>query len=138
MIADFIPAWKRHGRALIPPAQPGGHGDQGVMGLNYRNAPVTRRSGLSRVFVVIQISPSSEPMPTTQSGSGSCKGHTRSRIASRSTNCIGCAAAKTDSIYRNQQTTGIAEAFTFINQAPLTPDDYMYKLSGADGLWLGR
>ena len=38
---------------------------------------------------------------------------------------------------RNQQTTGIAEAFTFINRGPVRPGDYLYKLSGADDLWLG-
>jgi hypothetical protein len=35
-IADFIPMWDRNGDALNPPHPPGGHGDQGVMALNYR------------------------------------------------------------------------------------------------------
>jgi hypothetical protein len=38
---------------------------------------------------------------------------------------------------RNQQTTGIAEAFTFIDRGPVRPGDYLSKLSGADDLWLG-
>jgi hypothetical protein len=42
-----------------------------------------------------------------------------------------------DSDIRNQQTTGIAEAFTFVNRAPVRPGDHLYKLSGADDLWLG-
>ena len=44
-IGDFIPIWDRHGRALNPRPQPGGHGDQVVMGLNYRNAPIRERGG---------------------------------------------------------------------------------------------
>jgi hypothetical protein len=42
-----------------------------------------------------------------------------------------------DSTVRAQQTLGIAEAFTFINEELTRPGDYLYKLSGADDLWLG-
>src|SRR3712207_9044202 len=44
-IGDFIPMWNRDDEPLNPPAEPGGHGDQGVMGLNYRSAPVRERPG---------------------------------------------------------------------------------------------
>ena len=44
-IADFIPMWDRLDRPLNPPPAPGGHGDQGVMALNYRNAPLRERHG---------------------------------------------------------------------------------------------
>ena len=42
-----------------------------------------------------------------------------------------------DSTLRNQQTFGLAEAFTFIISDPFGPGDYLYKLSGADDIWLG-
>lgn len=42
-----------------------------------------------------------------------------------------------DSALRNQQTFGLSEAFTFINNEPYGKGDYMYKLSSADDLWLG-
>jgi hypothetical protein len=41
------------------------------------------------------------------------------------------------SAIRNQQAFGLSEAFTFIHQEPYGSGDYMYKLSGADDLWLG-
>jgi hypothetical protein len=41
------------------------------------------------------------------------------------------------SAIRNQQTFGISEAFTFLQEEPYGAGDYMYKLSSADDLWLG-
>jgi hypothetical protein len=43
----------------------------------------------------------------------------------------------TGSAIRNQQTFGISEAFTFAHEEHYQPGDYLYKLSGADDLWLG-
>jgi hypothetical protein len=43
----------------------------------------------------------------------------------------------TGSAIRNQQTFGISEAFTFAHEEHYKPGDYLYKLSGADDLWLG-
>jgi hypothetical protein len=42
-----------------------------------------------------------------------------------------------DSAIRNQQSFGISEAFTFKQEEVYGDGDYMYKLSGADDLWLG-
>ena len=142
-IADFIPAWDRRDRALNPPAQPGGHGDQGVMGLNYGNAPIRERAGdpsnwfNSRVHgdpdTTVFRTYAGDPiwirlLQGSHEESHSFQIHALRWVRFRD---------QIDSIIRNQQTTGIAEAFTFINQAPLTPGDYLYKLSGADDLWLG-
>ncbi len=142
-IADFIPMWNRRGRALNPPAQPGGHGDQGVMGLNYRNAPIRERPGdpanwfNSRVHgdpdTTIFKTYADDPvwirlLQGSHEESHSFQIHALRWVRFRD---------QVDSIIRNQQTFGIAEAFTFINQAPLRPGDYMYKLSGADDMWLG-
>lgn len=42
-IADFIPMWDKKDNPLNPPNQPGAHGDQGVMALNYRCDPIHER-----------------------------------------------------------------------------------------------
>ncbi|HEX9947933.1 MAG TPA: multicopper oxidase domain-containing protein, partial [Allosphingosinicella sp.] len=42
-LQDFIPMWNAEGEALNPPAAPGGHGDQGIMAINYRNDPIHER-----------------------------------------------------------------------------------------------
>jgi manganese oxidase len=39
--------------------------------------------------------------------------------------------------WRNQQTLGISEAFTFKLDGPATPGDYLWKLAGIDDSWLG-
>lgn len=142
-IADFIPMWDRHGRALNPPPQPGGHGDQGVMGLNYRNAPIRERGGdpanwfSSRVHgdpdTTVFRTYAHDPLwirllQGSHEESHSFQIHALRWLRFRD---------QFDSIIRNQQTTGISEAFTFINQAPPNPGDHLYKLSGADDLWLG-
>ncbi len=44
-IADFIPLFDGHGEPLNPPEHPGGHGDQGVMAVNYRSEPIRERGG---------------------------------------------------------------------------------------------
>src|SRR3712207_5429930 len=44
-VADFIPMFDRDGRPLNPPETRGGHGDQGVMAVNYRCEPVFERGG---------------------------------------------------------------------------------------------
>lgn len=142
-IGDFIPMWDRHGRALNPPQQPGGHGDQGVMGLNYRNAPIRERGGdpanwfSSRVHgdpdTTVFNTFAGEPVWIRLLQGSHEESHSFQIHALRWQRF----REQTDSIIRNQQTTGIAEAFTFINKAPLSPGDYLYKLSGADDLWLG-
>lgn len=142
-IGDFVPLWNRLGRALNPPPQPGGHGDQGVMGLNYRNAPIRERGGdpanwfNSRVHgdpeTTVFKTHADDPVwirlvQGSHEESHSFQVHALRWLRFRD---------QSDSTIRNQQTTGIAEAFTFINQAPLEPGDHLYKLSGADDLWLG-
>lgn len=142
-IGDFIPAWNRHNNALNPPPQPGGHGDAGVMGLNYRNAPIRERDGdpagwfSSRIHgdpdTTIFKTYADDPVwirlvQGSHEESHSFQIHALRWRRFRDQIC---------SATRNQQTTGIAEAFTFINQAPFGIGDYLYKLSAADDLWLG-
>jgi hypothetical protein len=137
---DFIPMWDRHDRALnLHP----GHGDQGVMGLSYRNAPIRERGGDPAIWFSSRVH--SDPDTTIfriyadeplwirllqgsheESHSFQVHGLRWQRFREQG-----------DSVVRNQQTTGIAEAFIFIIQASLNPGDQLYKLSGADDLWLG-
>ncbi|MBD0349585.1 MAG: multicopper oxidase domain-containing protein [Flavisolibacter sp.] len=151
-IADFIPMWDRHNTPLNPPDHPGGHGDQGVMALNYRSDPIHERLEDSSGSIVdpsrwfTSLSPYNRDPYTTRfvayegdpiwlriiQGSHE-EQHSFQIHGMRWQRFRG----NMDSAIRNQQTFGLAEAYTFIINEPYGPGDYMYKLSGADDLWLG-
>lgn len=142
-IADFIPMWNRHGMALNPPAHPGGHGDQGVMGLNYRNTPIRERGGdpadwfNSKVhgdpYTTIFQTFANDPIWFRVVQGSHEEQHSFQVHGMRWRRF----RANLGSAIRNQQTFGLSEAFTFINEEPYGKGDYLYKLSGADDLWLG-
>lgn len=153
-IGDFIPMWNRHGEPLNPPEHPGGHGDQGVMALNYRNDPIRERlhpSGNPRdpedpalwfasgppydrdPYTTLFAAYENEPVwirlvqgSHEEQHSFQVHGMRWPRFRQNQASPL-----------QNQQTIGIAEAFTFVNHEPYGPGDYLYKLSGADDLWLG-
>lgn len=142
-IGDFIPMWNRGNEALNPPAIPGGHGDQGVMGINYRSAPIRERPGNPAYWfssgahgdpdTTIFRTYANDPIwirilqgSHEEQHSFQVHGLRWQRFRSQ-----------TDSKIRNQQSLGLSEAFTFINKEKFGPGDYLYKLSGADDLWLG-
>ncbi len=142
-IADFIPMFDRTGEPLNPPAHPGGHGDQGVMALNYRNEPIRERKGdpafwfsshhhpdpATTIFAAFENDPIwFRLIQGSHEEQHSFQIHGMRWLRFR---------MNVDSSIRNQQTFGIAEAFTFINHEKFGPGDYLYKLSGADDLWLG-
>ena len=142
-IADFIPMWDGQGRALNPPPRPGGHGDQGVMALNYRNAPLRERPGDPAFWFSSRVhgDPPTTVFQTYAHDPIWIRIVQGSHEESHSFQAHGLRWQRfrdnVESAVRNQQTTGIAEAFTFINRGPVRPGDYLYKLSGADDLWLG-
>jgi manganese oxidase len=142
-IADFIPMWDGQGRALNPPPYPGGHGDQGVMALNYRNAPLRERPGDPAFWFSSRVhgDPPTTVFQTYAHDPIWIRIVQGSHEESHSFQAHGLRWQRfrdnVESAVRNQQTTGIAEAFTFINRGPVRPGDYLYKLSGADDLWLG-
>ncbi|WP_223285039.1 multicopper oxidase domain-containing protein [Hymenobacter qilianensis] len=150
-IADFIPMWDRNDRPLNPPDHPGGHGDQGVMALNYRSDPIherLREGGLTvdPAYWFTSLGPYNRDPYTTRflayesdpiwfrmiQGSHE-EQHSFQTHGMRWQRFRG----STDSALRNQQTFGLSEAFTFINREPYGAGDYLYKLSAADDLWLG-
>ena len=153
-IADFIPMWDGDDNPLNPPDHPGGHGDQGVMALNYRSEPIPERlhvPGSSGVMVDPSLwftsnnpwnrDPYTTLFPTYESDPIWFRVVQGSHEEQHSFQLHGMRwrrfRASTGSAVRNQQTFGLAEAFTFLNHEPYGPGDYMYKLSSADDLWLG-
>ena len=153
-IGDFIPMWDRNGEPLNPPATPGGHGDQGVMALNYRSDPIHERLEKSRAN-----RDGEDPANWFTSGSPYNRDPYTVRFDTISNDPIWFRAIQGSheeqhsfqvhgmrwrrfrgnfgSAVRNQQTFGIAEAFTFVQNEAYKPGDYMYKLSSSDDLWLG-
>ena len=129
---------------LNPPAEPGGHGDQGVMGLNYRNAPDPRTAGRPRLLVQL-----ARPRRPGHDGLQDLRRRPgldppRAGLARGAAQLPGprpalAAVPRADSTppSATSRRSGISEAFTFINEARVRPGDYLYKLSGADDLWLG-
>lgn len=142
-IGDFIPMWNRAGEPLNPPAEPGGHGDQGVMGINYRNAPVRERPGDPAHWFSSGAhgDPDTTVFNTYEGDPVWIRIVQGSHEEQHSFQVHGLRwrrfREQADSAVRNQQSFGIAEAFTFINEPEIGPGDHMYKLSGADDLWLG-
>jgi hypothetical protein len=135
--------WNRDDEPLNPPAEPGGHGDQGVMGLNYRSAPVRERPGDPAYWFSSRVhgDPDTTVFKTYADDPVWIRLVQGSHEEQHSFQVHGLRwrrfRANLDSALRNQQSLGISEAFTFINQAPFGEGDYLYKLSGADDLWLG-
>jgi FtsP/CotA-like multicopper oxidase with cupredoxin domain len=155
-IGDFIPMWDKDDRPLNPPDHPGGHGDQGVMALNYRSDPIHERlrdptdpDGRRRVDPARWFSslhpynrdPFTTRFATFENDPIWFRAVQGSHEEQHSFQVHGMRwrrfRVNTGSPIRNQQTFGIAEAFTFINHEAYGPGDYLYKLSGADDLWLG-
>ncbi|MCU0893412.1 MAG: multicopper oxidase domain-containing protein [Rhodospirillales bacterium] len=142
-IGDFIPMFDRFGVALNPPDHPGGHGDQGVMALNYRSEPLRERPGDPAYW----FSSRRHPDPATTRFLTFAGDPLRLRVMQgsheeqHSFQVHGMRWRRfrdnAGSSLRNQQTFGIAEAFTFDIADPVGPGDYLYKLSSADDIWLG-
>jgi FtsP/CotA-like multicopper oxidase with cupredoxin domain len=142
-IGDFIPMFDRFGVALNPPDHPGGHGDQGVMALNYRSEPLRERPGDPAYW----FSSRHHPDPATTRFLTFAGDPVRLRLVQgsheeqHSFQVHGMRWRRfrdnAGSSLRNQQTFGIAEAFTFDIADRIEPGDYLYKLSSADDIWLG-
>lgn len=157
-IGDFIPMWKR-GKPLNPPPNPGGHGDQGVMALNYRCDPIAERAKFKDPddeehrrlmdpsqwfssakpyqdpYTTLFLSYEDDPIWFRVLQGSHEEQHSFQVHGLRWQRFRGNPSR--NSPMRNQQTFGISEAFTFVNHEKYGAGDYMYKLSAADDLWLG-
>jgi hypothetical protein len=151
-LQDFIPMWNADGEALNPPAAPGGHGDQGIMAINYRNDPIHERLRENGGAFI-------DPALWFTSGSPYNRDPYTMRFNTRANDPIWFRMVQGSheeqhsfqvhgmrwrefrdqpaSAIRNQQSFGISEAFTFKQEEKYGAGDYLYKLSGADDLWLG-
>jgi len=152
-IGDFIPMWDKHGEPLNPPEHPGGHGDQGVMGLNYRSDPIHERLKVKgsdgyvdpahwfSSLAPYHRDPCTTRFLTREGDPVWFRVVQGSHEEQHSLQVHGMRWPRfrdnPQSPLRNQQTIGIAEAFTFIPDRGYGPGDHLYKLSGADDLWLG-
>ena len=151
-LQDFIPMWNGDGEALNPPPAPGGHGDQGIMAINYRNDPIherLRESGGSFIDPALWFTsgPPYNRDPYTMRFDTRANDPIRFRMVQgsheeqHSFQIHGMRwrefRDQPASAIRNQQSFGISEAFTFKQEEPYAAGDHMYKLSGADDLWLG-
>lgn len=174
-VADFVPMFDGRGDPLNPPEQPGGHGDQGVMAVNYRCEPIIERGGdpafwfLSRPHQYEVSDPvDMEPRrrgdvdhgdPSTDVFHAYAGDPVRLRLFQGSHEeqhslqvhgmrwrqyALDASAAyerpdpkQPVSPWRNQQTIGISEAFTFVLDQRYSRGDHLWKFSAADDLWLG-
>ena len=143
-IADFIPMFDRHGEPLNPPEHPGGHGRQGALALSYRNEPIRERPGDPAFWfssTYHRRDPATPVFAAYENAPVWIRILQGSHEEQHSFQLHGMRwrrfRANLDSAIRNQQTLGLSEAFTFINDEPFSRGDYLYKLSGADDLWLG-
>ncbi len=155
-LADFVPLFDRAGEPLNPPDEPGGHGDQGVMAVNYRSEPIRERKGDpaywfssrrhryqedGRDFLLHHGDPATDVFETYPGEPIHLRIIQGSHEESHGFALHGMRWRRfledPDSPLRNQQTTGIAEAFTFAVDAAYGAGDHLWKLAAADDLWLG-
>ncbi|MDQ3434297.1 MAG: multicopper oxidase domain-containing protein [Actinomycetota bacterium] len=155
-LADFVPLFDRHREPLNPPPEPGGHGDAGAMGVNYRSEPIRERKGDpaywfssrrhryeegGRQVLIHHGDPSTDVFETYPGEPIRLRIVQGSHEESHSLAVHGMRWRRfwgdPRSPLRNQQTTGISEAFTFVVDAAYSAGDHLWKLAAADDLWLG-
>jgi manganese oxidase len=175
-VADFVPLFDGHGEPLNPPEQAGGHGDQGVMAVNYRSEPIIERGGDPAFWFLsshhqYQVSDPAWMTPRRRAdvnhgdpATDVFRAHPGDRVRirlfqgsheeqhsfqvhgmrwrqySQDTPLPGVDRPdpkQPRSPWRNQQTIGISEAFTFALDQRYGLGDHLWKFSSADDLWLG-
>jgi hypothetical protein len=156
-LQDFIPMFDGRNRPLNPPPVPGELGDNGVMGFSYRCEPLTLRNRdpaywfsskqggrnlVSHSDSLHHINDPATPIFHTYPGDsiklrliqGSHEEqHSFMVHGMRWTRPL----TDLNDVYRNQQTIGISEAFTFDIDTKYWPGDHLYLSSPSDDLWLG-
>jgi hypothetical protein len=156
-LQDFIPMFDGRNGPLNPPPIPGELSDNGVMGFSYKCEPLTLRNRdpaywfsskqggrnrMSHSDSLHNINDPATPIFHTYPGDsiklrliqGSHEEqHSFMIHGMRWTRPL----TELNDVYRNQQTIGISEAFTFNIDTTYWPGDHLYLSSPSDDLWLG-
>lgn len=143
---DFALLFDKDGKPLNPPEHPGSDDDPGVMGINYRCAPMRERLKIrndpSHIFSSFVYGDPDTPILETYPGEPMRirlldGAHEEQHVF----NITGMDWRKeiTDpaSPLVQSQTIGISEAFNIQIDKPYAAGDYLYYSGGIDDLWLG-
>ena len=143
---DFALLFDRDGKPLNPPEHPGSDDDPGVMGINYRCAPMPERLKIkndpAHIFSSFVYGDPDTPILETYPGEP-----IRIRLLDGAHeeqhvfNITGLPWRKeiSDAVSPvvQSQTIGISEAFNLHIDEPYAAGDYLYYSGGIDDLWLG-
>ncbi|WP_305058220.1 multicopper oxidase domain-containing protein [Actinomycetospora soli] len=155
-IGDFVPLYDRDRVPLNPPALLGSSDDPGVMGVNYRNAPLRERGDDPSAWFASRV-PRADEEPEDVGGEPDTPivhaypgDRLRIRLLQGSheeqhsfvTHGLRWRHEWQNSASRlvDQQTLGISEAFTLeVNQddSPYGPGDHLWRFAALDDTWLG-
>lgn len=143
---DFALLFDKYGNPLNPPEHPGSDDDPGVMGINYRCAPMSERlkikSDPAHIFSSFVYGDPDTPILETYPGEPMRirlldGAHEEQHVF----NITGMPWKKeiTDLVSPlvQSQIIGISEAFNIHIDEPYTAGDYLYYSGGIDDLWLG-
>ena len=157
-LQDFVPLYTKENHPLHKPEMPGDHGDNGWMAMNYRCEPLMERKLSDGEFVDPADWFSTKTLPDGKEISTDIfqtypGDPIRLRLVQgsheeqHSFQVHGMRWRRfrnePDSPWRNQQTLGISEAFTFniAHKDKLNshygPGDYLWKSTASDDLWCG-
>ncbi|MDL5159921.1 multicopper oxidase domain-containing protein [Actinomycetospora termitidis] len=156
-IGDFIPLYDRSHHPLNAPNELGSDNDPGVMGVNYRNAPLRERGKDPSSWFASRVARPDEEEPEAVGGDpdtpiiGTYPGdRLRVRLIQGSheeQHSFVTHGLRWRHEWKNptsrlvdQQTLGISEAFTLdISQenSPYGPGDHLWRCAAIDDLWLG-
>ncbi|KND00430.1 uncharacterized protein SPPG_09220 [Spizellomyces punctatus DAOM BR117] len=153
-VADFHPAFNRHGLPLNPPNFPGSDQDQGIMLVNYKSEPLRerikefRRKNNGRdpdPSILFSSDPFGDPSTTVYQSYPNDTIRLRigqgSHEESHSFNAYGLRwhdlFTDPNSRLVQQQILGISKAFTKIVEPVYSPGDHMLYWRAIDDTWLG-
>lgn len=143
---DFAPLFTADGEPLNPPNHPGDLGDNGVMGFNYRCEPLSLRDRdpahwFSSKQGLTNRDPATPIFHTYPGDKIQIRLIQGSHEEQHSFMIHGMRWRQwwkdENSVWRNQQTIGISEAFTLNMDHQYWPGDHMYLSAPSDDLWLG-
>lgn len=151
-LGDFVPLYNQHNRPLNKPTVPGHHSDHGVVGINYRSAPIRERfdpghgsqspkSELAYSFSShIWGDPETPIFQTRPNEPVRIRLFQGSHEEQHSFQIHGMRWPRFpngEPQWANQQTLGISEQFSLHLETAYGPGDYLYKFASSDDLWMG-